>query len=216
MTEEEKKYNCEKCEYSTDIQRYYTIHKKSKKHKKNYEKEIIEEMIRNKDMKYQCIDCEYYTENPKGLTQHKRTQKHKNCVNNKKELENRSGLIYLIKLSTYNKDKKGELKEIYKFGYSKKDNLSRLKGYKGGNKLGTNLLSKSVVKPKKCENYIKKNMEYNKNYEKCLTNSGEFFMWYGSIKELKEYMEMILLSYNEKQRSYLTISEYQNNKIDFE
>jgi hypothetical protein len=74
---EEFKFNCEKCKYKTNKQGNYSRHLKTKKHKKNYEKEIEKQEKENKKMKYSCELCNYYTNNISGFSHHKRTKKHK-------------------------------------------------------------------------------------------------------------------------------------------
>jgi DNA-directed RNA polymerase subunit M/transcription elongation factor TFIIS len=49
MTEEEYKYNCEKCNYHTNRKNGFLQHKRTKKHKKNYEDELKE--IEKENMK---------------------------------------------------------------------------------------------------------------------------------------------------------------------
>jgi hypothetical protein len=83
---EEYKFNCEKCDYHTNKQGNFSRHLKTKKHKKNYEKEIEKEENKNKKLKYSCELCDYYTNNKLGFYQHKRTKKHKKNIElNKKE-----------------------------------------------------------------------------------------------------------------------------------
>jgi hypothetical protein len=86
MTEEEYKYNCEKCEYHTNINANFSKHKRTKKHRRNYEEEIKNEEIENKKKKYHCTFCDYYTNSQPSFSKHKKSKKHKK--NKEKEEKN--------------------------------------------------------------------------------------------------------------------------------
>ena len=217
----EFKFNCEKCDYHTDTLKNYTRHKKTTKHKKNYEIEIQNEKIENQKKKYTCDLCEFYTDNSKCYSQHKRTNKHLNNIEKSNNKINDSyGLIYLIRLSTFHK-KDNILKSIYKFGFSKKNNLNRLKCYNGINKIEKELMCISVSLPKKCENYIKDELKENIYYEKCLSNSGEYFIFNfidnNDIKndnKLIKIFNNIINNYNNKNKNFLKISEFNNISLN--
>ena len=85
---EEYKFNCEKCNYHTNTNSYYSIHKKSKKHKKNYEVELKIEENKRTSKKYHCEYCDYYTDCRSGYSIHKRTKKHKKNIEENKKIYN--------------------------------------------------------------------------------------------------------------------------------
>ena len=213
---EEYKYNCIKCNYYTNYLSNYSRHQKTKKHINNHIEELKEKEIENKNRKFSCEICKYYTDNINGLSQHKRTKKHTKNINNKdkkKEIEEKYGLIYLIKLTITNEKNKN----IYKFGYSRSSDLSRLeKGYKGIMKIKKELILKSVYKPKYFEDYIKENIKDNKNYEKYISNSGEFFSWNNNDEKLLNYFNILFTSYkcNINYKSMLSYSGFNDIKIE--
>jgi hypothetical protein len=168
-TEEEYKYNCEKCDYHTNNNRYFIQHKKRKKHIKNYEKELKEEKKKieedNKDKKYKCIKCCFYTDSMNSFCQHKRTKKHKENVDTRKKLNKHDfGLIYLLRLRD----------DYYKFGMSKNCELKRLKGYNGIKKIEKQLYVISVKNNKKFEKILKNNFKDYRYYEGI---TKEYFKW---------------------------------------
>ena len=82
------KFNCEKCDYHTNNNSYYCNHKKTKKHKKNYEVELILEENKRTSKKYHCEYCNYYTNNKSSNSQHKKSKKHQKNIEEKKKIYN--------------------------------------------------------------------------------------------------------------------------------
>ena len=82
------KFNCEKCNYHTNKTQYFSIHKKTKKHQKNYEVELQIEDNKRTSKKYHCDYCNYYTDNHRGMYQHKKTKKHIKNIEEKKKIYN--------------------------------------------------------------------------------------------------------------------------------
>ena len=79
--EEEYKYNCVECNYHTNNRSYWYQHKKTKKHIKNTNDEVL-------IYKYNCNLCDYHTENRSSWYRHHKSQKHiKNQLNEDNRLE---------------------------------------------------------------------------------------------------------------------------------
>ena len=183
------KFNCEKCDYHTDKTQYFSIHKKTKKHQKNYEVELQIEDNKRTSKKYHCNYCNYYTDNHRGMYQHKKSNKHiKNSTECPEKYINKNdyGLIYLIRLSN----------GYYKFGMSNKCSLDRLKDYNGINKIEKKLLLLSIKNNKECEKILKDNLNDYKYFEGM---TKEYFKWNykNNHKENdKKILEIILKEIN--------------------
>ena len=207
------KYNCEICNYHSNKLSNFQQHENTKKHKRNTS--IVDKIVN--EFKYNCEICNYHTNNKFGFYQHNRTKKHiKNIGEEIKDKEQEKyGLIYLINVVTYEKDENDNFKQIFKFGYSKKNNKDRLNCYSSTCKINKELLTKSIKHPKKCESYIKKNIKHFKYYEKSLSNSGEYFNWSYCDNEKENIINLTsivnkIVNEFDVSNSFLSISEFNN------
>jgi len=76
------RFNCEKCDFHGDHKGKFEDHKRSKKHKMNYNIDDTDE-----EYKHNCLPCNYHTHNGGHFRRHCLSDKHK--INTKNNTDNK-------------------------------------------------------------------------------------------------------------------------------
>ena len=204
IEEEQYNFNCEKCNYHTNTERYFKQHKKSKKHKRNYENEEKVCNKEDKNKKYHCIFCDYYTNSSSSYSQHKNRKKHKRNKE-KKEKEHK----YKCSKCDFMTNDDDLYYEHYKNTHVTKDTFKQY--YNNQQQTITN--SNNVINNKNIYNI---HLNYDKETFKLMLNemSNDKFIELlgGNVKDKKDFCEKEM--WNQDKISNMLLENIVNKSIE--
>jgi hypothetical protein len=216
MEQEKFEFNCEKCNFNTNILKYFKQHKKSKKHQKNYENELEEERNKieeeNKKKKYYCEYCNFYTNFQSNFSMHKKTKKHKRNEEVNKKIYN------CEKCNKYSTNDQFDFMKHYKENHMdfEKD-IKKLIQTINNNTVNNNTVNNNTTNNNTINIHINTDKLTYENMLKGLNNT-DFLKLLGGVDNIKDFNNKQLWNEERLEKKFLTglLDNTIKNKIDNE